>query len=134
MVGWGLASMATMFVTGATSFYLLRLLLGVLEAGFFPGAILYLTYWFPNRVRGQITGLFYLGVPLALIFGRAALRISAGDASSGQFAELAVDVSGGRLHGGCAGVHGLLVSGQQARQRKVAPRRREAGADGGAGE
>ena len=69
MVGWGLASMATMFVQGSTSFYLLRLLLGVLEAGFFPGAILYLTYWFPNRVRGQILGLFYLGVPLALIFG-----------------------------------------------------------------
>ena len=69
MVGWGLASMATMFVRGSTSFYLLRLLLGVLEAGFFPGAILYLTYWFPNRVRGQIMGLFYLGVPLALIFG-----------------------------------------------------------------
>jgi MFS family permease len=69
MVGWGLASMGTMFVRGSTSFYLLRLLLGVLEAGFFPGAILYLTYWFPNRVRGQILGLFYLGVPLALIFG-----------------------------------------------------------------
>jgi MFS family permease len=69
MVGWGLASMATMFVTGATSFYLLRLLLGVLEAGFFPGAILYLTYWFPNQVRGRILGLFYLGVPLALIAG-----------------------------------------------------------------
>ena len=65
MVGWGLASMATMFVQGATSFYLLRLLLGVMEAGFFPGAILYLTYWFPNRVRGRILGLFYLGVPLA---------------------------------------------------------------------
>jgi MFS family permease len=69
MVGWGLASMATMFVTGSTSFYLLRLLLGVLEAGFFPGAILYLTYWFPNRVRGQMMGLFYLAVPLALMFG-----------------------------------------------------------------
>lgn len=69
MVGWGLASMATMFVRGSMSFYLLRLLLGVLEAGFFPGAILYLTYWFPNRARGQITGLFYQGVPLALILG-----------------------------------------------------------------
>jgi MFS family permease len=69
MVGWGLASMGTMFVTGSTSFYLLRLLLGVMEAGFFPGAILYLTYWFPNRVRGQILGLFYLGVPIALIVG-----------------------------------------------------------------
>jgi len=69
MVGWGLASMATMFVTGSASFYVLRLLLGVLEAGFFPGAILYLTYWFPNRVRGRMLGMFYLGVPLALILG-----------------------------------------------------------------
>lgn len=69
MVSWGLVSMATMFVRGSTSFYLLRLLLGVVEAGFFPGAILYLTYWFPNRVHGRILGLFYLGVPLALILG-----------------------------------------------------------------
>jgi MFS family permease len=69
MVGWGLASMATMLVRGSTSFYVLRLLLGLLEAGFFPGAILYLTYWFPNRVRGRILGLFYLAVPLALILG-----------------------------------------------------------------
>jgi MFS family permease len=69
MVTWGILSMATMFVTGSTSFYVLRLLLGVMEAGFFPGVILYLTYWFPNRVRGQMMGLFYLGVPLALIVG-----------------------------------------------------------------
>jgi len=69
MVGWGVVSMANMFVSGATSFYLLRLLLGVLEAGFFPGAILYLTYWFPNSIRGRVLGLFYLGVPLALILG-----------------------------------------------------------------
>ena len=69
MVSWGLVSMATMFVRGSPSFYVLRLLLGVTEAGFFPGAILYLTYWFPNRVRGQILGLFYLGVPAALIVG-----------------------------------------------------------------
>ena len=69
MVGWGLASMATMFVSGSTSLYALRLVLGVLEAGFFPGSILYLTYWFPGRVRGQIVGLFYLGVPLALMLG-----------------------------------------------------------------
>ncbi|HEX4285617.1 MAG TPA: MFS transporter [Terracidiphilus sp.] len=69
MVGWGLVSMATMFVTGSTSFYVLRLLLGILEAGFFPGAILYLTYWFPERARGGILGLFYLGVPVSLILG-----------------------------------------------------------------
>jgi MFS family permease len=69
MVAWGIASMATMFVTGSTSFYVLRLILGVAEAGFFPGTILYLTYWFPNRIRGEIVGLFYLGVPLALVLG-----------------------------------------------------------------
>ena len=69
MVAWGLASMATMFVTGSTSFYVLRVILGVTEAGFFPGTILYLTYWFPNRIRGEIVGLFYLGVPLSLILG-----------------------------------------------------------------
>lgn len=69
LVAWGLVSMATMFVSGSMSFYALRLVLGVMEAGFFPGAILYLTYWFPNRVRGQILGLFYLAVPISLIFG-----------------------------------------------------------------
>ena len=69
MLGWGSMSMATMFVRGATSFYLLRLLLGVMEAGFFPGIIYYLTLWFPSRVRGHILGIFYLGVPLAMIVG-----------------------------------------------------------------
>ena len=69
MVTWGLASAATMFATGPMSFCLLRLLLGAAEAGFFPGVILYLTYWFPNNKRGQILGLFYLGAPLAFILG-----------------------------------------------------------------
>ncbi|MGB6689529.1 MAG: MFS transporter [Terracidiphilus sp.] len=69
MVTWGIVSMATMLVTGSASLYTLRLLLGVAEAGFFPGVILYLTYWFPNRIRGQMMGLFYLGVPLALVLG-----------------------------------------------------------------
>lgn len=69
MVAWGLASMATMFVTGARSFYLLRLALGATEAGFFPGMVFYLTLWFPARVRGQVLGIFYLGVPLALVLG-----------------------------------------------------------------
>lgn len=69
MVTWGLVSAATMFVTGETSFYVIRLLLGIAEAGFFPGVILYLTYWFPDRYRGQILGLFYFGAPLCFIFG-----------------------------------------------------------------
>jgi MFS family permease len=69
MVSWGLVSAATMFVAGSTSFYVLRLLLGIAEAGFFPGVILYLSYWFPNRTRGQILGLLYFGAPLAFILG-----------------------------------------------------------------
>ncbi|MGB6111692.1 MAG: MFS transporter [Acidobacteriaceae bacterium] len=69
MVSWGLVSIATLFVSGPRSFYVLRLLLGAAEAGFFPGVILYLSYWFPNRMRGQILGLFYFGAPLAFIFG-----------------------------------------------------------------
>ena len=69
MVTWGLVSMATLFVTGSRSFYVLRLLLGAAEAGFFPGVILYLTYWFPRLVRARIFGVFYFGAPLAFIFG-----------------------------------------------------------------
>ncbi len=69
MVTWGLVSAAMIFASGKWSFYTLRLLLGAAEAGFFPGVILYLTYWFPNRSRTRMIGLFYFGAPLALIFG-----------------------------------------------------------------
>lgn len=69
MVSWGLISAAMALVTSETSFYILRLLLGAAEAGFFPGVILYLTYWFPDRVRGQMMGLFYFGAPAAFIVG-----------------------------------------------------------------
>lgn len=69
MVSWGIVSMATLFVAGSSSFYLLRLMLGAAEAGFFPGVILYLTYWFPRKVRGEMLGFFYFGAPLAFIFG-----------------------------------------------------------------
>ncbi|MDP3676487.1 MAG: MFS transporter [Novosphingobium sp.] len=69
MVSWGLISAAMALVTSEMSFYILRLLLGAAEAGFFPGVILYLTYWFPDRVRGQMMGLFYFGAPAAFIVG-----------------------------------------------------------------
>jgi sugar phosphate permease len=69
MVTWGIVAGGTMFVSGDLSFYLARILLGAAEAGFFPGVILYVTYWFPRRDRGQILGLFYFGAPLSFIFG-----------------------------------------------------------------
>ncbi|WP_247657619.1 MFS transporter [Aquabacter sp. L1I39] len=69
MVTWGLISAAMMFAHNETTFYTLRVLLGAAEAGFFPGVILYLTYWFPSFARGRAMGLFYFGAPLAFIFG-----------------------------------------------------------------
>src|SRR5436190_13967011 len=69
MVVWGLVSAAMIFAKSDRSFYIARLLLGAAEAGFFPGSILYLTYWFPASARGQVMGIFYFGSPLALMFG-----------------------------------------------------------------
>ena len=69
MVSWGLVSAAMVFAHTETTFYILRFLLGVAEAGFFPGVILYLTYWFPSAARGKAMGFFYFGAPLAFIFG-----------------------------------------------------------------
>lgn len=69
MVTWGLVSAALMFVHSETGFYALRFLLGVAEAGFFPGVIYYLTKWFPASSRTRVMGMFYFGAPLAFIFG-----------------------------------------------------------------
>ncbi len=69
MVGWGLVSMAMMTVTGVWSFYLLRVLLGIAEAGFFPGVILYLTYWVPAAHRAKTSALFMMAIPVSVIVG-----------------------------------------------------------------
>ena len=69
MITWGLVSAGTAFVTGPNSFIAARLLLGVAEAGFFPGIILYLTYWYPAEVRGRIIGSFMLAIPLSTVVG-----------------------------------------------------------------
>jgi MFS transporter, ACS family, tartrate transporter len=69
MITWGLVSGATAFVTGAHSFVAMRFLLGIAEAGFFPGIILYLTYWFPQSERARVIGLFMVGIPLTGLIG-----------------------------------------------------------------
>jgi len=69
MVTWGLVSAAMMFVVGDTSFVGLRVLLGITEAGFFPGMMLYLTFWFPKKERSRALGLFYFGYPLSMAIG-----------------------------------------------------------------
>jgi MFS transporter, ACS family, tartrate transporter len=69
MIGWGLASMGTMFVTGEWTFYAARVLLGVAEAGFFPGMVLYFTYWVPASERARTGALFMMAAPVAIIVG-----------------------------------------------------------------
>ncbi len=69
MVMWGLLSASTALVQGQASFYALRFLLGVAEAGFFPGMVFYLTLWFPRGYRARFTAIFVAGIPLASIIG-----------------------------------------------------------------
>ena len=69
MVTWGIVSTAMIFVNSPWVFYGLRLLLGFAEAGFFPGVILYLTYWFPSRRRGEMIALFMLAIALTGVVG-----------------------------------------------------------------
>ena len=69
MISWGLVACAMAFVRSETSFYAMRLLLGIAEAGFFPGIILYLTYWFPAGIRARVVAVFMASVPLATVFG-----------------------------------------------------------------
>jgi ACS family tartrate transporter-like MFS transporter len=69
MITWGLVSAATAFVAGPTSFAVMRFLLGIAEAGFFPGILLYLTYWFPARERARVVGLFMVALPLSGLIG-----------------------------------------------------------------
>ncbi|WP_228200148.1 MFS transporter [Acinetobacter tianfuensis] len=70
MILWGIVTILMSTVESATSFYVLRFLLGVAEAGFFPGVILYLTYWFPGSLRGRITSVFFMaGIIAGIVSG-----------------------------------------------------------------
>ncbi|ALX93900.1 MFS transporter [Serratia fonticola] len=69
MLVWGTISMLSIFITNPTQFYLARFLLGLAEAGFYPGVILYLTLWFPSSQRAKMTALFVCGIPVSNIIG-----------------------------------------------------------------
>ncbi|GAA3098464.1 MFS transporter [Pseudonocardia yunnanensis] len=85
MITWGVVASATAFVQGEISFYIVRFLLGIAEAGFFPGIILYLTYWFPRAQRAKVVALFFLAVPLSSVLGApiSTLLIQNGDGALG---------------------------------------------------
>src|SRR5258706_14941567 len=65
MITWGIISGLTALVTGPTSFLIVRFLLGAAEAGFFPGMILYFTYWFPSEYRGRVISTLFIAQPVA---------------------------------------------------------------------
>ena len=81
MLTWGVIASATAFVPNAGTLNLLRVLLGVAEAGFFPGMILYLSLWFPKRQRAKFTAMFLLAIPVSSMLGApvSALLIQHGD-------------------------------------------------------
>ena len=69
MFTWGVLSGGMAFIVGETSFYIVRVLLGIAEAGFFPGIIFYLTLWFPSVYRARIVGYFMAAIPLSTVIG-----------------------------------------------------------------
>jgi len=107
MVSWGVLSAATMLVRGEWSFYALRLALGLAEAGFFPGMILYLTYWFPPRERAAACARFMTAIALSQVVG-------------GPMSGAILDGLNGR--GGLAGWQWLfLLEGRPAAAPRAAP-------------
>jgi len=73
MVTWALLSMANAWVSTPLEFYVVRFFLGVAEAGFFPGLVLYLTYWYPSHRRGKMFALFAAAVPMSGLIGSPAI-------------------------------------------------------------
>jgi len=69
MVGWGVVSMATAFIVGTKSFYVNRFLLGLTEAGFLPGSILFMSYWFPSSYRAKMISIFAMAMPISGFVG-----------------------------------------------------------------
>jgi ACS family 4-hydroxyphenylacetate permease-like MFS transporter len=69
MITWGIASTATMFASSPASLYVIRFLVGVAEAGFVPGVLLYLTYWFPQSHRARANAVFMIAMPVTIAFG-----------------------------------------------------------------
>lgn len=69
MVSWGIIASLMAFVPSATWLYIARFVLGIAEAGFFPGIILYLTYWFPQKERARVTALFMVAIPVSTAIG-----------------------------------------------------------------
>ncbi len=119
MVSWGIISGCFALIGGPTSFLILRFLLGAAEAGFFPGVILYLTYWFPSEHRARIVGIFMVAIPVAGLTGSPISgAILYGRRHRAWW--LAVGVHPGSLASGGAGPAEHLLVDRPPRARDVA--------------
>ena len=142
MLTWGLVSAAMAFVQDATTFYVLRFLLGAAEAGFFPGIIYYLTQWFPARERARAVALFMTGTAIAGVIGGPLssgllLLDGAGGFKGWQWLFLVEGIrraprTGGlatprprarRRHAGCATTSAVAGRRRSPRNRQARPRR-----------
>ncbi|RYC33563.1 MFS transporter [Lichenibacterium minor] len=89
LVTWGILAVGMAWVSGTTSFYVMRFLLGAAEAGFFPGVLLYMTYWFPREARARVMATFSLGSVVSLVIGAPVsgfiLSISGGGLANWQW-------------------------------------------------
>lgn len=112
MVLWGIASTATMFATGPTSLYVLRILVGITEAGFLPGILLYLTFWFPAYFRARANALFMVAMPVTTALGSivSGFRLHFVAGWRNGIKRLAVAVFAGRLPVGITRRHGVVLA------------------------
>ena len=124
-IGWGLTSIVMMFVKTPAMFYALRFLLGVFEAGFYPGIILYLTYWFPNHRRATAFGTFMSASAFAgVIGGPLAGTIDERPARRQRMGRLAMGAAARRHSFHHGRDRHVLLSDRQASRRAVALRAR----------
>ncbi len=117
MITWGIVASAMAFVPNEGVLYVLRFLLGVAEAGFFPGIILYLTFWFPKRERAKVVAWFMVAIPISTVLGSPDVdRDHAGRARPVRVGRLAGDVLVRRDSGDRAGVHHLVLPDRSSRR------------------
>ena len=103
MIAWGLVSMGTVFISDAWSFMAARVVLGIAEAGFFPGVVLYLTYWIPAAERARTNALFMMAAPVAVIVGAPLSEALLTLEGAIRPARVAMAVPAGRAAGSRAG-------------------------------
>ena len=123
MAIWGLISASNAFVQGPTSFYALRFLLGVAEAGLFPGMIFYLTLWFPQAYRARFTATFCGAIPLSFIIGGPLSGLILEMDGVARSSRLAMVVSHGRLAGVSARLRRARIAARRPGGRAMADRR-----------